>query len=369
MQYNWQQPDWPNFCYTLTEIQDILFAFSEKVGRVEGILNTLSDEIQKETILDVTVMEAVKTSEIEGEYVSRPDVIASIRYHLGLGKEPEKIKDKFAQGVAKLMLDVRETFNTPLSHAELFKWHQMLFPKQKWNHINIGQWRTHEDAMQVVSGHLEKWTVHYEAPPSSRVPLEMQQFIGWFNSTAPGASSAINPAPVRSAIAHLYFESIHPFEDGNGRIGRAIAEKALSQGIGRPILLSLSQIIMKHKKAYYNALKQAQRSNDITHWIDYFVHTIYEAQVETEKKVDFILQKTKFFDCYKHKLELRQTMVMQRMFQEGPEGFKGGMSAKKYSAITGVSKATATRDLHDLTEMGALQKIGEGPGTRYLLIL
>jgi Fic family protein len=233
--------------------------------------------------------------------------------------------------------------------------------------LESGLWRTHIEPMQVISGDVGKQKIHYEAPPSARVPKEMKQYISWFNDTAPGGNNEIKKVPVRSAIAHLYFESIHPFEDGNGRIGRAIAEKALSQGLGRPILMSLSRTIEANKTDYYNQLKKAQRSNEITHWINYFVKTIVAAQTEAEEEIDFILKKTKYFDRFRSKLSERQLKVIKRMLEEGPKGFVGGMNAGKYCTITKVSKATATRDLQLLLEIGAFSLVGEAGGrsTKY----
>ncbi len=268
MVYNWQQSDWPNFRYDLHTIDNDLFAFAEQTGHVSGILKTLPDDIEMEAIINTMVAEAINTSEIEGEYLSRQDVVSSIRNNLNLSGTPMAVKDKRAQGVGELMIDVRKTYADTLTKEKLFRWHEMLLRgNQK---INTGVWRSHEDPMQVVSGTIGKEIIHFEAPPSLRVPSEMENFIHWFNETGPGGNIEIKKAPVRSAIAHLYFESIHPFEDGNGRIGRAIAEKALSQTVGRPVLLSLSQAIEANKNAYYNALKQGQESNEISFWVKYF---------------------------------------------------------------------------------------------------
>ncbi len=219
--------------------------------------------------------------------------------------------------------------------------------------------------MQVVSGPIGKQKVHFEAPPSERMTKEMKRFITWFNETGPGGAKEIKKPAVRSAIAHIYFETIHPFEDGNGRIGRAISEKALSQGVRRPILLSLSRTIEAGRNAYYDALKAAQRSNEVTPWINYFVNVILDAQINTEEQIDFTLKKTKLFDRFHDQLNERQLRVVQRMLEEGPAGFEGGMSAKKYIAITRTSKATATRDLQDMVEKGALITSGGGRNTRY----
>jgi Fic family protein len=233
--------------------------------------------------------------------------------------------------------------------------------------ITIGAWRTHQEPMQVVSGAVGKEKIHFEAPPSAQVSAEMKKFIAWFNDTAPGAKNEIKKAPVRAAIAHLYFESIHPFEDGNGRIGRAIAEKALSQTIGRHVLLSLSQTIEADKKSYYLALESAQRSNEITGWMKYFVKTTLQAQLEAKRIIDLTLKKTKFFDLFKNKLNERQVKVIIKMLEAEPKGFEGGMTANKYISITKASKATATRDLQLLAELGVFVSEGGGRSTRYSL--
>jgi Fic family protein len=309
------------------------------------------------------VTEAINTSEIEGEFLSRNDVLSSVRNNLGLNRIPERIKDRRAAGVARLMVAVRETYAEELTEEALLSWHRMIMEGNQ--RINKGQWRSHSSPMQVVSGSIGMEIVHFEAPPSSKVSEEMERFITWFNETGPGKPQEIFHAPVKSAIAHLYFESIHPFEDGNGRIGRAISEKALSQGIGRPVLLSLSRAIEAKRQEYYEALKTAQRSNEITPWIRYFLKTTLEAQKQAESQIEFTLKKTKFFDHYRESLNERQEKVLSRMAEEGPDGFLGGMSAKKYMSITKTSKATATRDLQKLVDIGALRMLGEGRSTRY----
>ncbi len=361
--YSWQQKDWPHFTYSLLNIEEGLFVFAEKIGKVTGILNALPENTKVETIINMMVSEAIKTSEIEGEYLSRKDVMSSIKNNLGLNHNYEKVKSKQAEGIGELMIDVRNTYREKLSQEKLFAWHRMLLKGN--TDINVGTWRDHEEPMQIVSGPLGKQRVHYEAPPSDRMPQEMERFITWFNETGPGGKEEIKKAPIRSAIAHLYFEAIHPFEDGNGRIGRAIAEKALSQGTGRPVLLSLSKTIEADKNAYYDALGKAQRSNEITEWINYFVKTILAAQTEAENQIDFTLKKVKFLDRFKDRLSERQLKVIRRMLDEGPSGFDGGINASKYGSITKVSKATATRDLQELLEAKVLVVAGAGRNTRY----
>jgi Fic family protein len=193
----------------------------------------------------------------------------------------------------------------------------------------------------------------------------MKAFIKWFNDTEPGGSSEIVKPSVRSALAHLYFESIHPFEDGNGRIGRAISEKALSQGIGRPILLSLSAAIEEKRNDYYDALNAAQYTLDATDWVEYFVQTCLDAQIQAEEKINFTLKKTKLIDRCEKVMSERQLKVVRRMLEDGPDSFEGGMSAKKYIAITKASRATATRDLQELANMRVLAQEGAGRSVRY----
>lgn len=366
MPYNWQQKDWPTFRYDLSGAEDALFAIAERTGHTSGLLKGLTADAQTDATVEMMVIEAIKTSAIEGELLSRKDVMSSIRKNLGMGGGPAG-GDKRADGAAALMIAVRNNFSAPLSEDTLFQWHSMIMAGHR--HIAAGQWRTHTEPMQVISGPIGHERVHFEAPPSSRVPEDMQRFIQWFNDTAPGGNAEIRKAPVRSAVAHLYFESIHPFEDGNGRVGRALSEKALSQGLGRPVLLSLSRAIEGKRKEYYDALKEGQESNEITPWVMWFVHMVLEAQIQAEEQIDFTLKKTKLFDRFSNQLNERQLQILRRMLEEGPTGFEGGMSAKKYMVITGASKATATRDLQDLADKGIFEPTGGGRSTHYQIAL
>lgn len=366
MHYNWQQNDWPEFQYELSGLEDALLAFAEGTGRISGLIKGLSPETQAEAAIDLMTTEALKTSAIEGEILNRGSVSSSIRRTLGLEKEAQA-GDKRAIGIATLMTDVCQSFAAPISEEKLFEWHRMVMSGHR--RIVPGRWRTHTEPMQVISGPFGHETVHFEAPPSSHIPTEMIGFIQWFNDTAPDESKAIRKAAVRSALAHLYFESIHPFEDGNGRIGRALSEKALSQGLGRPALLSLSRAIEAKRKDYYDALKEGQRSNNVTSWVTWFVNMVVEAQTQAEELIEFTLKKTRLFDRVRDQLNERQMQILRRMLEEGPDGFEGGMSAKKYMTITGASKATATRDLQDLAEKNILVPTGGGRSTRYKINL
>ncbi|MCK5498246.1 MAG: DUF4172 domain-containing protein, partial [Gammaproteobacteria bacterium] len=219
MKYNWQQADWPRFTYSLKEVEDTLFKFTERVGRVSGLLEGLPEKIKTETMIDMMVSEAIKTSEIEGEYLSRKDVMSSIRNQLNLPQTQEQVRDQRANGAGQLITVIRRDYTRKLTKKMLMDWHKMLMQGSKG--IMIGKWRTYEEPMQVISGPIGKEKVHFEAPPSVVVQDEMRRFIAWFNETSPGSPHWITKPPVKAGIAHLYFESIHPFEDGNGRIGRA----------------------------------------------------------------------------------------------------------------------------------------------------
>jgi Fic family protein len=227
--------------------------------------------------------------------------------------------------------------------------------------INAGQWRKGTAPMQIISGSASGPKVHFEAPPSKGVPKEMRRFIEWYNK------SEISSPIIKAAVAHLYFESIHPFEDGNGRIGRAIAEKALSQGFDNPIMFSISKSIEENKSDYYKALQDAQQRLEITKWIEWFASIIIIAQDDAEKTLQFTIKKMKFFDKYDKNFNDRQRKVINRILEEGINGFKGAMNVKKYISITDTSKATATRDLQELAEMNVFAITGLGRSTSYVI--
>jgi len=367
MTYNWQQPDWKEFFYDKNDVEELLYSFAEKMGNVKGSTEALSKNDRAQTLVDFLVTEAIKTSEIEGEFLSRQDVMSSVKNNLGLLKQPKNIRDIRAKGIAKLVTEVHENFQSLLSKQLLFDWHSTMMPDN--NSINTGCWRSGDAPMQIISGSIGKEIIHFEAPPSKMVSDEMEQFICWFNNSAPGGISEIMLAPLRSAIAHLYFESIHPFEDGNGRIGRAIAEKALLQTLRHRLLVSLSPTLELNRSAYYDALKEAQRTNDITKWLIYFCNMLNNSLDTSIETINFTLKKTALFDRFKDKLNNRQLKVIRKMMSYGISGFEGGMSAKKYMKIAQTSKATATRDLKKLNDIGVLYVFGEGRNTSYELKL
>ena len=364
MMYNWQHKDWANFTYNSEKISEIADVFFEKTIEIDSVLLDLSTGEQQEEIIRFMIAEASKTSEIEGEFISRQDLMLSIKNRLSLNPKTETVKDKRAVSVSNLMFAVRGSYSKKLTETEIKQWHKLLFEGSKT--IKAGKWRTGDEPMQVVSGVMGREIVHYEAPPSYRIPAEMKQFVKWYNSFEITEKSDVL---IKTAISHLYFESIHPFEDGNGRIGRAIAEKCLAQSLGKPVLLSLSSVIEQSKKQYYVELKNAQNTLEITDWIIYFSNVIKQAQTEAIEMVRFSLQKAKFFDRFKDELNERQQKAINKMFDAGTEGFTGGVTARKHLSINKISKATATRDLQHLSEIGALIEQGRGRNVHYVLNL
>lgn len=362
MTWNWEQPDWPNFTWNSDAIAELEAQFQLQSGIIIGSIKHLTQENKDILRVEMMTNEAVKTSEIENEILNRDSVQSSIRRDLGLDTDNKRIPPE-ERGISELMVDLCRNFCKPLTHPMLFDWHKMVTSGRN-DLQDIGRYRT--GSMDVVSRTMGEIRVHFEAPPPEALQSEMDGFLKWFENTAPNKKNAL-PALTRAAIAHLYFVCIHPFEDGNGRISRAIAEKALSEALGEPSLTALSLTITRDKKAYYDALELNNKDNEITHWIAYFSKTILQAQNYTQRMIDFLIEKTKFWDRFRGQFNERQEKTINRMFKEGPEGFEGGLSADNYLRITGTTRATATRDLQDLVDKGALIKTGQLKGTRYHL--
>jgi Fic family protein len=329
-----------------------------------GTVRHLGKEERDQLTVEAMSTEAVTTSEIEGEILDRASVQSSMRKQLGLATDERRVRPA-ERGIAEMMVDLYQSFAEPLTEEMLFRWHRMVMSGNR-DLRDVGRYRTGAEPMQVVSGTIGQPRVHFEAPPSSRLPSEMERFIDWFARTAPGAEEPL-PALTRAGVAHLHFESIHPFEDGNGRIGRAIAEKALAQSLGQPTLTALAATILARRRNYYEALEAANKENEITRWLMWFAGVAIEAQRRTIALVEFLIDKTMLRDRLRGQLNERQEKALLRMFREGPEGFRGGLSAGKYRSITGASPATTTRDLTDLVAKGALIREGERRHARYRL--
>ncbi len=366
MKWNWQQTDWPQFTYDSKALEPLERDFLLRSGEFIGAFKHVGEEDKNALKIELISDEALKTSQIEGEILDRDSVQSSLRQQFGLSEEDKPVP-LAERGIAEMMVDLYTTFDARLTHETLFTWHKMLLAADK-SLGTVGRYRTHAEPMQVVSGRFDKRTVYFKAPPSASMQNEMDAFVQWFNATAPQSNSPLQPL-MRAGIAHLYFVSIHPFEDGNGRIGRAIAEKSLAQNLGQPSLIALAYTIERARKAYYDALERNNKRTEITDWLTYFGKTILEAQATTVRRVDFYVAKSKFYEKHGGAFNERQKKAVARMFKEGIDGFKGGLSRENYIVVTHTSQATATRDLQDLVEKGALIKTGELRHTRYFLNL
>jgi Fic family protein len=315
------------------------------------------------------VQEAVATAAIEGETRDMGAVRSSVLRHLGVQDAGPHVRH--VDGVVEVIQDATLHFRQALNVDRLCRWQAALFPggTSGIRRIAVGRFRDHEDPMQIVSGRLGKEVVHYTAPPSSIVAREMDAFLAWFEATAPRTGQA--PAMdgiARAAIAHLWFETIHPFEDGNGRIGRAIADMALAQDSGTPTrLYSLSQQLLADRPGYYDALAQAQSGDtDATAFVQWFAGAFGNACTAASEVIAASLERSRFWTAHaQQSLNERQRKLLQRLLLAGNSGFLGGLNVEKYLKMVDASKATATRDLSDLVQRGMLRTSGQGKALRY----
>lgn len=343
-------------------------AFRINSERLAGCFEALPVNYQKDATIDLMLSEAIKTSAIEGENLDRESVRSSLLSLITSDTLPDT-SDQKAAGAASLLVDVRKNWQAPLTHDLLGKWQSMAVPEQRYTPILRGVYRNDPSPMQIVSGPFGREKVHYEAPPAARVPDEMADFIVWYNQSNPLNGDQALTGITRAGIAHLWFEVIHPFDDGNGRVGRAIADHALSQFLGYPTTACLATAIEVDKKSYYRQLERASRGSlDIYGWLDYFANTVIKAQAIAREEVGFVLQKTRFYETYGDQLNDRQARMVARVFAEGCKGFEGGISTKKYEVITRCSNRTASRDLSDLLTKEIIIRLpGGGRTTRYTL--
>ena len=361
MTWLWQLSNWPHFEWDTTAMAALEARFLSGTGRITGLWQYLDERDQIEFRVDWLSEEALKTSAIEGEFLDRDSVQSSVRRQFGLKADGRRSGPREA-GIAEMMVALYRDFDTVLNAEMLWDWHRMIMNDRRDVDM-IGGWRRHRESMQVVSGSIYAPKVHFEAPPSSGMDEEMASFIQWFDV------SRDLPALTRAGITHFYFVCVHPFEDGNGRIGRALSEMALAQNLGQPSLIALSQMIARKQRGYYEALEAANRSLEITAWLEWFGETVLEAVTFSEHKITRLIDKVKMFDRLREQINERQEKVLLRLFRAEPDGFEGGLSAGNYRQITGTSVPTATRDLADLVVKGALRQTGERRYRRYYLDL
>lgn len=366
MKWNWQRPDGPDFAYDASALAEREGRFLLQSGEFLGAVRHIGEDDRDLLKIELLRDEALKTSEIEGEILDRASVQASLLQQFGLGAPSARI-EAAERGIAGMTVELYRSFAAPLSEKALCDWHRMLMAGNRTIE-DAGGYRRHVEPMQVVSGSTLKPVIHFEAPPSRAVPREMKAFVKWFNDSAPDGRHPL-PGLTRAGIAHLRFVSIHPFEDGNGRIVRALSEKALAQSLRQPSLVALAYTIERKRRAYSLALERANKNNEISGWLAYFADVVLDAQGNTIRRVEFYIAKARFHERLHDHLNERQAKVIARLFREGIDGFEGGLSAEHYISITRASRATATRDLQDLVEKGALVRSGTLRHTRYALNL
>lgn len=369
--YLWQHTTWPELTYDREGVGAALAVARRAQGELEGKAAAIGLDRNDELLTEVLAQEVMATAAIEGEQLDPAAVRSSVLRQLGLGDTGPH--DRHVDGLVQVITDASEAFDQPLDHDRLMRWQSALFPggTSGITRIAVGCYRNHPDPMQIVSGRPGHETVHYEAPPSGQVAAEMDRFLQWFADTAPakGLPAALDGV-ARAALAHLWFESIHPFEDGNGRVGRAIVDMAIAQDQGHPLrLYSLSRQLLATRAGYYDELNRAQRgTGDATDWVRWFATQIGEACASTGGIIDRAIEKSRFWARHAAlPLKERQRKVLQRLLDAGDGGFRGGLNAEKYIKMSGVSKATATRDLSELVAHGLLWTAGQGKALRYYI--
>ena len=364
--YIWEKPDWPTLTWDNSTLTGLLAQVSRKQGRLLGKMEGLGFELRGEAHLQTLTEDVVKSSEIEGETLERDQVRSSIARRLGMDVGGLIPADRHVEGVVEMMLDATGNHAAPLTEDRLFGWHAALFPtgRSGMHKILVGQWRDDSDGpMQVVSGPMGKQKVHYEAPPADRLADEMTIFLNWFE--APGD---LDPLLI-AGLAHMWFVTLHPFDDGNGRIARAIADMALARSEGSvQRFYSMSAQIRHERNDYYDMLERAQKRDlDITPWQDWFLNCLGRAIDGAQDTLAAVMEKARFWEQFaKEPLNARQIKVLNRLM----DNFEGKLTTSKWAKLVKCSQDTAYRDILDLIERGALQKDpGGGRSTSYSIIL
>ena len=370
----WQTRKWPHFEVDAQALQPALSAARLAQGRMLGVAGNLQLVDLSELQLGEWTQEAIATAQIEGETLQVNSVRASAARRLGLTPAGRVPRDARTEATLDIVEAAIARWNEPLAEERLLDWHAALFPNGRSGITRIvtGGYRVHEDPMQIVTPRIGKPdTVHYEAPPSRDVPAQMKALLKWFEE---GRGHPSTDGIVRSAIAHLWFEAIHPFEDGNGRIGRALSDLALAQDLrSNQRLFSMSQQLWLDRAGYYSQLQaaSAQESMDVTPWVRWFVGCVEKACLSTLAHIQAAGAKAGFWaqlNTAHPQLTPSQRKVLNKLYDAGPDGFLGGMSTEKYVAIAGVSRATAYRELTEMVASGLLERTGQGKATRYALI-
>ncbi len=370
IQWIWENQDWPQFTWRSDEILALLSEARLIQGKMLGIMQSFNEKSRERQNLQALMDEMITTSAIEGSIIDRDSVRSSIYHRLGIENAGLNGKpDRYVEGLLDILLDATENNAEVLDVNRLCRWHAGLFPTgySGIHKILVAQLRG-EGEMKIVSGRGNKIKLHYIAPPRKILKTELGRFLKWFNTSSLKNTDGI----VRAAIAHLWFEKLHPFDDGNGRLGRAIIDLALAQDEKLSTrFYSLSSAIMQKRKGYYEILdKVSAGSMDVTEWVKWFLQCFISAIEKTLENVSLTLKRTQFWDIHeKTSLNERQKKVLNKMLDPGVEGFIGGMTTRKYQGITKISRATAYRELNDLVEKNCLKPLQEkGRSSAYELI-
>ena len=362
----WQQPGWPRFTWQNEAIAPTLRNCIDMQGRLLGKIGSVDALSECQNILDTLLQNIVTSSAIEGEQLNVGSVRSSLARRLGIEEQgPTNVR---SEGLAELMLDATQGYDRPLTLQRLYTWHQWLFPLAQGalsKAILVGQLRD-EMPMQVISGRLDKPTVHFEAPPRDGLEAQLNEFLDWFANSRD--STSLDPL-LRAGIAHFWFVTLHPFDDGNGRLTRAITDLALAQGERQAIrFYAMSASILEDRAGYYQVLENSQKGDlDITRWLSWFLATLLRSLEQALANIDRILAKARFWQAHRSDgLLPEQVKVLNRLLDGGPRGFEEGINAAQYQAVAKVSKATATRHLSDLLDKACLVRLpGGGRSTRY----
>jgi Fic family protein len=366
MDYIYQRKEWPKMTWDAERLAGPLANVRHRQGRLIGRMEGLGFSLRNEAVLQTLTEDVLKSNEIEGEKLDRDQVRSSIARRLGLDVGGLVAVDRHVEGVVEMMLDATGHYADLLTEERLFAWHAALFPTGRSGMIKIavGRWReVQSDPMQVVSGPIGREKVHYQAPEAQRVPWEMAAFLKWFN-----APSAIDPV-MAAGLAHLWFVTIHPFEDGNGRMARAIADMALARSENSPQrFYSMSAQIRLERNAYYDVLEKTQQGGlDITPWLEWFLGCLDRAIEGAEQILAGIFRKARFWESQAKKpFNERQRLILNRLF----DGFEGKLTSSKWAKLAKCSQDTASRDIADLVKRGVLVKEpGGGRSTNYALAI
>ncbi len=364
--YIWQQAMWPNFTWDNAALSTLLAQANKEQGRLKGKLEAMGFKTQGEALLQTLTQDVIQSSDIEGEKLSSDQVRSSIARRLGMDIAGLVPADRNVEGIVEMMLDATQEYDSPLTNERLFNWHAALFPtgRSGMHKIIVGAWRNDSQGpMQVISGPIGRECVHFEAPPAQQIPGESVRFLEWFKQP-----KEFDPL-LASGLAHLWFISLHPFEDGNGRIARAIADMVLAQGEdSSQRSFSMSAQIREERNEYYNMLERAQKSSlDITPWQEWFLGCLTRAIENAHENLDEALLKARFWERYaKEPLNERQIKVLNRVM----DNFEGKLTSSKWAKIAKCSQDSAGRDIKDLIGRGALRKDpGGGRSTSYSIVL